>query len=111
MLVFSFDVQPYKTRVMAMKKLMMTMLLLVCSVYLGFAKVPNNKLNEQLLRYDYSQVLMRNDLLGYIGNGQRLYMHFDTIYKDKVNPHWYHVEGKSKVKQNLCSFTGRIDLH
>ena len=37
MLVFSFDVQPYKTRVMAMKKLMMTMLLLVCSVYLGFA--------------------------------------------------------------------------
>lgn len=111
MLVFSFDVQPYKTRVMAMKKLMMTMLLLVCSVYLGFAKVPNNKLNEQLLRYDYSQVLMRNDLLGYIGNGQRLYMHFDTIYKDKANPHWYHVEGKSKVKQNLCSFTGRIDLH
>ena len=111
MLVFSFDVQSYKTSVMAMKKLMMTMLLLVCSVYLGFAKVPNNKLNEQLLRYDYSQVLMRNDLLGYIGNGQRLYMHFDTIYKDKANPHWYHVEGKSKVKQNLCSFTGRIDLH
>ena len=71
MLVFSFDVQPYKTRVMAMKKLMMTMLLLVCSVYLGFAKVPNNKLNEQLLRYDYSQVLMRNDLLGIsvMGNG------------------------------------------
>lgn len=111
MLVFSFDVQSYKTSVMAMKKLMITMLLLVCSVYLGFAKVPNNKLNEQLLRYDYSQVLMRNDLLGYIGNGQRLYMHFDTIYKDKANPHWYHVEGKSKVKQNLCSFTGRIDLH
>ena len=111
MLVFSFNVQLYKTCVMAMKKLMMTMLLLVCSVYLGFAKVPNNKLNEQLLRYDYSQVLMRNDLLGYIGNGQRLYMHFDTIYKDKANPHWYHVEGKSKVKQNLCSFTGRIDLH
>ena len=111
MLVFSFDVQSYKTSVMAMKKLMITMLLLVCSVYLGFAKVPNNKLNEQLLRYNYSQVLMRNDLLGYIGNGQRLYMHFDTIYKDKANPHWYHVEGKSKVKQNLCSFTGRIDLH
>lgn len=111
MLVFSFDVQPYKTSVMVMKKLMIAMLLLVCSVYLGFAKVPNNKLNEQLLRYDYSQVLMRNDLLGYIGNGQRLYMHFDTIYKDKANPYWYHVEGKSKVKQNLCSFTGRIDLH
>ena len=59
----------------------------------------------------YKTSVMRNDLLGYIGNGQRLYMHFDTIYKDKANPHWYHVEGKSKVKQNLCSFTGRIDLH
>ena len=93
------------------KKQTILVLLLVLMGWTGLAKVPNDKLKEQLLRYDYSRVLLQNDLLGYIGNGQRLYMHFDTIYKDPVNPYCYHVAGASKVKQNLCRFTGRIDLH
>ena len=93
------------------KKQTILVLLLVLMARTGFAKAPNDKLKEQLLRYDYSRVLLQNDLLGYIGNGQRLYMHFDTIYKDPVNPYCYHVAGASKVKQNLCRFTGRIDLH
>ena len=93
------------------KKQAILVLLLVLMCWTGLAKAPNDKLKEQLLRYDYSRVLLQNDLLGYIGNGQRLYMHFDTIYKDPANPHCYHVAGASKVKQNLCRFTGRIDLH
>ena len=93
------------------KKQTILVLLLVLMGWTGLAKVPNDKLKEQLLRYDYSRVLLQNDLLGYIGNGQRLYMHFDTIYKDPVKPQYYHVEGKSKVKQNLCSFTGGITIH
>ena len=93
------------------KKQTILVLLLVLMGRTGLAKAPNDKLKEQLLRYDYSRVLLQNDLLGYIGNGQRLYMHFDTIYKDPVNPYCYHVAGASKVKQNLCRFTGRIDLH
>ena len=93
------------------KKQTILVLLLVLMGWTGLAKAPNDKLKEQLLRYDYSRVLLQNDLLGYIGNGQRLYMHFDTIYKDPVNPYCYHVVGASKVKQNLCRFTGRIDLH
>ncbi|WP_019968421.1 XAC2610-related protein [Segatella maculosa] len=93
------------------KKQTILVLLLVLMGWTGLAKAPNDKLKEQLLRYDYSQLLMENDFLGYIGNGQRLYMHFDTIYKDPVKPQYYHVEGKSKVKQNLCSFTGGITIH
>lgn len=93
------------------KKQTILVLLLVLMGRTGLAKAPNDKLKEQLLRYDYSRVLLQNDLLGYIGNGQRLYMHFDTIYKDPVKPQYYHVEGKSKVKQNLCSFTGGITIH
>ena len=93
------------------KKQTILVLLLVLMGWTGLAKAPNDKLKEQLLRYDYSRVLLQNDLLGYIGNGQRLYMHFDTIYKDPVKPQYYHVEGKSKVKQNLCSFTGGITIH
>ena len=94
-----------------MKKQMIIALLLAWAAQMSFAKMPNDNLKAQLLRYDYSQVLMENDFLGYIGNGQRLYMHFDTIYKDPVKPQYYHVEGKSKVKQNLCSFTGGITIH
>lgn len=94
-----------------MKKQMIIVLLLAWAAQMSFAKTPNDNLKAQLLRYDYSQVLMENDFLGYIGNGQRLYMHFDTIYKDPVKPQYYHVEGKSKVKQNLCSFTGGITIH
>ena len=94
-----------------MKKQMIIALLSVWAAQMSFAKTPNDNLKAQLLRYDYSQVLMENDFLGYIGNGQRLYMHFDTIYKDPVKPQYYHVEGKSKVKQNLCSFTGGITIH
>ena len=94
-----------------MKKQMIIALLLAWAAQMSFAKTPNDNLKAQLLRYDYSQVLMENDFLGYIGNGQRLYMHFDTIYKDPVKPQYYHVEGKSKVKQNLCSFTGGITIH
>ena len=94
-----------------MKKQMIIALLLAWAAQMSFAKTPNDNLKAQLLRYDYSQLLMENDFLGYIGNGQRLYMHFDTIYKDPVKPQYYHVEGKSKVKQNLCSFTGGITIH
>ena len=94
-----------------MKKQMIIALLSVWAAQMSFAKTPNDNLKAQLLRYDYSQLLMENDFLGYIGNGQRLYMHFDTIYKDPVKPQYYHVEGKSKVKQNLCSFTGGITIH
>ena len=94
-----------------MKKQMIIALLLAWAAQMSFAKVPNDNLKAQLLRYDYSQVLMENDFLGYTGNGQRPYMHFDTIYKDPVKPQYYHVEGKSKVKQNLCSFTGGITIH
>ena len=94
-----------------MKKQMIIALLLAWAAQMSFAKMPNDNLKAQLLRYDYSQLLMENDFLGYIGNGQRLYMHFDTIYKDPVKPQYYHVEGKSKVKQNLCSFTGGITIH
>lgn len=94
-----------------MKKQMIIALLLAWAAQMSFTKAANDNLKAQLLRYDYSQVLMENDFLGYIGNGQRLYMHFDTIYKDPVKPQYYHVEGKSKVKQNLCSFTGGITIH
>jgi hypothetical protein len=47
--------------------------------------------------------------LGYIGdNYQRFYIHFISIIKSKDNPYHYIVHGKTKVKDNICNFSGII---
>ena len=66
--------------------------------------------SDNCMKYDYSRILMNNNILGYIGNGQRLYIHFDTIYKDKVKAELYHVIGKSRIKNNITCFTGNIHI-
>lgn len=49
--------------------------------------------------------------LGYIDdNYQRFYIHYVTIKKSKENPYQYQVYGKTKVKDNICSFTGTITV-
>ena len=75
-----------------------------------FAQVCFCETREDLIRFDYSRIFMNGDLIGYIGDGQRLYMHFDRIYKDQVNPLFYNIEGKSRVKQNICNFKGKIEI-
>jgi len=49
--------------------------------------------------------------LGYIGdNYQRFYIHYITVKKNKDNPYQYNVYGKTKVKNNTCSFNGTITV-
>lgn len=86
------------------KKNLILILLLVISFQLTHAK------DDNCMRYDYSRLLLNNNTIGCIGNGQRLYIHFDTIYKDKKIAELYHVIGKSRVKDNVCFFTGNIHI-
>ena len=86
------------------KKGLILILLLITFFQLTHAK------DDNCMKYDYSRILMNNNILGYIGNGQRLYIHFDTIYKDKVKAEIYHVIGKSRVKNNITCFTGNIHI-
>lgn len=52
-----------------------------------------------------------NRVLGYIGNNyQRLQMALTSITKDPKNPEIYNVKGKSRVKNNICDFTGTIRI-
>ena len=74
------------------KKGLILILLLVISFQLTHAK------DDNCMRCDYSRLLLNNNTIGCIGNGQRLYIHFDTIYKDKKIAELYHVIGKSRVK-------------
>ena len=49
--------------------------------------------------------------LGYIGgNYQRFYIHYISVTKSNDNPYKYKVYGKTKVKDNICSFTGIITV-
>ena len=49
--------------------------------------------------------------LGCIGNDyQRFYIHYTSVVKDRTNPYEYHVKGKTKVKDNVCSFSGTITI-
>lgn len=49
--------------------------------------------------------------LGFIGdNYQRFYIHYTSVVKDKANPYKYLIKGKTKVKDNICSFSGTITI-
>ncbi|MEO6819456.1 MAG: hypothetical protein ABI204_06995 [Ginsengibacter sp.] len=49
--------------------------------------------------------------LGFIGeNYQRFYIHFISVKKSAANPYQYIVTGKTKVKENISSFSGIINV-
>jgi hypothetical protein len=51
----------------------------------------------------------RVEPLGYIGeNYQRFQIHFVSVEKSKANPYIYSVYGKTKVKENMCTFKGTL---
>ncbi len=99
------------------------------SVYLLFLLLLANALTaqdylEQMKRYDLSKVIHpdsisddsrvmteRGDPYGYIGdNYQRFQIHITSFKKSKSNPLVYDVKGKTKVKGNVCGFTGTFEV-
>ncbi len=49
--------------------------------------------------------------LGFIGDHyQRFYIHYTTVVKNKTNRYQYIVHGKTKVKDQICNFTGTITI-
>lgn len=49
--------------------------------------------------------------LGFIGeNYQRFYIHYTSVTKVKDAPYVYKVTGKTRVKNNICNFTGQIRI-
>ena len=74
--------------------------------------VENEILNE-ILKYDFSEIISYSKYeharVGYIGNDyQRIQIHFISVIKNTENPNEYFVYGKSKVKNNICEFQGKI---
>jgi len=49
--------------------------------------------------------------LGFIGEHyQRFYIHYTSVVKNKSFPNQYNVRGKTKVKDQVCSFSGTITI-
>jgi len=83
---------------------------------------------EQIKNYDLSTILIadsflaedreygkdrikRAEILGFIGdNYQRFQIHFISVIQNPTDPYEYLAYGKTKVKETICTFQGKITL-
>jgi hypothetical protein len=60
-------------------------------------------------REDSKLKIKRAEILGFIGdNFQRFHIRFISVIQNPTNPYEYFVYGKTMVKENVCSFQGKI---
>ena len=80
-----------------------------------FTQIKNYDLSVVMLAdsifADEETMFKRAEILGFIGdNYQRLHIHFISIIQNPLNPYEYFAYGKTKVRENICSFQGTIKV-
>ena len=66
---------------------------------------------EDVIHGEDTRICERHEILGFIGdNYQRFYIHFISVIQNPTNPYEYFAYGKTKVKENICSFQGVIKI-
>ena len=108
-----------------MLKYVLSLIFIICALHSYGQGNSNSLKNELIIRYDYSvlwtidsidlefenRVISRGEPLGYIGeNYQRFFIHFISIIQNPHNRSEYHVYGKTRVKENICSFQGVLSI-
>jgi hypothetical protein len=75
-------------------------------------KLKSKNVVEQYLKYDFSDLwIQEKHTLGIIGDDyQRLYIKLIHVVKNESAPNEYLVYGRSKVRNNLCDFVGKITI-
>ncbi|MDL2313513.1 hypothetical protein LJC36_00865 [Desulfovibrio sp. OttesenSCG-928-C14] len=71
------------------------------------------KFYKQIAGYDLASIFLeyREHYLGIIGKDlQRFYIYFSDIRKSPDSPYLYQVRGKTRVKNNICDFTGTFTV-
>ena len=105
-------------------KNMRKILIFTFIVFSNFVFGQNNSIDflDQIKKYDVSnfwttRTLENNDTIGqlepfgYIGNNfQRFYIHFISVIQNPNNRLEYFVYGKTKVKDNICTFQGSMKI-
>ncbi len=100
-----------------MRKLLFIIALISNSI--GYAQ-PTNKADyfNELKQRDVSYLFIHpywefdeNQPIGYLGNNfERLRIKFISVIKNPLDPTEYLIYGKSKVKNNICSFQGKLTI-
>jgi len=74
----------------------------------------NTDSKTELLKYDFSKLFLETSeqqIYGIIGSKmQRIRIKWISINQDPNNPENYYVYGKTKVKSNVCGFTGILKV-
>jgi hypothetical protein len=82
--------------------------------YISNYGLDNKDSKSDLREYDFSDLFLRTSsshIFGVIGqNMQRIQIKWISINKDPNNPDNYYVYGKTRVKSNICEFTGIIKV-
>ena len=94
--------------------------LIICFSMTGYAQDNVTDYFNEMKHHDLSVVIAferfsdgieRPPILGFIGDDyQRFFIHFISVAKNPANPYEYLVYGKTKVKDNICSFQGVIKV-
>ena len=106
-------------------KHLLTFSLLMVSVLVNAEDVKTSNFTEEIKKYDLSDLWtldkfqIENDTtivdrlkpLGFIGeNFQRFQIHFVSAIKNPDNKLRYFIYGKTKVKENICTFQGTLTI-
>jgi hypothetical protein len=106
-------------------KQLSTLFLLSASIFVYGQGLKIIEFTEDLKKYDVSDLLTSDSFetdydtidvkkmepIGYIGESfQRLYIHFISAIQNPNNKLEYFIYGKSKVKENICTFQGTITI-
>ena len=79
-----------------------------------FSEMKNHDLSVVITTEYFGEgeyAIERPPILGFIGNDyQRFFIHFISVVKNPINPYEYLAYGKTKVKNNICSFQGVIKI-
>jgi len=60
---------------------------------------------------NYRVKLERNEILGFRDETyQRFFIHFISVIQNQTNPYEYFAYGKTKIRDNICSFNGTITV-
>lgn len=75
-------------------------------------KVKAENLTEKYLQYDFSDLwTQEKPTFGIIGDDcQRLRLKLLVVSKNEKSPNEYFVYGRSRVKNNICDFVGKISI-
>ncbi len=84
------------------------------SAVLSDQKLTKEEIKGAIEKYDLSKLFTHTEssfIFGLIGsNFQRIQIHLAKARKSEKHPNQYQIEGKSKVRNNICDFKGAITI-